>query len=54
MEEEGWIKAKWVVTENKRKARLYEITANGRKYLGVEEARWKAVTSAVNHILRHV
>ena len=30
MEEAGWISAKWVTTENKRRARLYEITAEGR------------------------
>ena len=52
MEEEGWIKAKWVTTENKRRARLYEITAAGRKRLGEQEARWRAVTSAVGHILQ--
>jgi PadR family transcriptional regulator PadR len=52
MDEAGWIKAKWVTTENKRRARLYEITAAGRKRLGEEEARWRAVTSAVGHILQ--
>jgi PadR family transcriptional regulator PadR len=52
MDEAGWIKAKWVTTENKRRARLYEITAIGRKRLGEEEARWRAVTTAVGHILQ--
>jgi PadR family transcriptional regulator PadR len=53
MEEEGWIHAEWVTTENKRRARRYEITAAGRKQLAAEEARWNAVTSAVGRILRH-
>lgn len=53
MEEEGWIQAEWVVTENKRKARSYRITPTGRDYLSKEETRWKAVTAAVSHILRH-
>ena len=52
MEQAGWVKARWVTTENKRRARLYEITAAGRKRLGAEEARWRAVTSAVGHILQ--
>ena len=52
MEEAAWIKARWVTTENKRKARLYEITAAGRKQLDQEEARWRAVTAAVGHILQ--
>jgi PadR family transcriptional regulator len=53
MEEAGWIKAKWVTTENKRRARLYELTAAGRKQLEAEETRWHAVTAAVGHILKH-
>ena len=52
MDEAGWIKAKWVTTENKRRARLYEITAAGRKRLGEEEARWRAVTTAVGQVLQ--
>src|SRR5580698_6378207 len=52
MEEAGWIKAKWVTTENKRRARLYEITADGRKQLEDEEVRWKLVTAAVGQVLQ--
>lgn len=51
MEEAGWIKARWVTTENKRRARVYEITAAGRKQLEEEESRWRAVTAAVGQIL---
>jgi PadR family transcriptional regulator, regulatory protein PadR len=50
MEEAGWIKARWVTTENKRRARLYEITAAGRKQLEDEEVRWKLVTAAVGQV----
>jgi PadR family transcriptional regulator, regulatory protein PadR len=52
MEEGGWIKAKWIQTENKRRARLYEITNAGRKQLAKEEARWSMVTAAVGQILQ--
>ena len=51
MEEEGWIKAKWVRTENKRRARVYEVTAAGRKQLAAEEGRWRSVTAAVHQVL---
>lgn len=54
MEEAGWIKAKWITTENKRRARVYEITANGRKELNAEERRWTAVNAAVIRALNHV
>jgi PadR family transcriptional regulator PadR len=51
MEEAGWIKAKWLTTENKRRARVYEITALGRKQLEEQESRWREVTAAVAHVL---
>jgi PadR family transcriptional regulator PadR len=53
MEEAGWIKAKWLTTENKRRARAYEITADGRKRLESEEKRWMAVNAAVVRALKH-
>jgi PadR family transcriptional regulator len=54
MEEAGWIRAEWVTKESGRRARLYELTAAGRKQLAAEESRWQAVTSAVNRVLRTV
>ncbi|HWZ33939.1 MAG TPA: PadR family transcriptional regulator [Bryobacteraceae bacterium] len=54
MEEAGWIRAEWITKETGRRARQYELTAAGKKQLGAEESRWKAVTSAVNRVLRTV
>src|SRR5712692_8411960 len=53
MEEAGWIKAKWLTTENKRRARVYEITAEGRRRLQEEESRWRAVNAAVARVLKY-
>jgi PadR family transcriptional regulator PadR len=53
MEEAGWIKAKWLTTGNKRRARAYEITADGRRQLDAEEKRWMAVNAAVVRVLKH-
>lgn len=52
MEEAGWICAEWITKENGRRARVYELTAAGRKQLALEESRWQTVTSAVNRVLR--
>ena len=52
MEEAGWIAAEWITKENGKRARIYELTAAGKKQLGVEEGRWHAVTLAVNRVLR--
>jgi transcriptional regulator len=53
MEEARWVKAKWLTTENNRRARVYEIIANGRKQLDIEEKRWLAVNAAVLRVLKH-
>jgi PadR family transcriptional regulator PadR len=52
MEEAGWIRAQWVTKDTGRRARLYELTALGKKQLAAEESRWQAVTMAVNRVLR--
>jgi transcriptional regulator len=52
MEEAGWIQAEWVTKDSGRRARMYELTAAGKKQLAAEETRWHAVTSAVNRVLR--
>jgi transcriptional regulator len=52
MEEAGWIHAEWITKDTGRRARIYEITGEGRKQLGAEESRWQAVTAAVNRVLR--
>jgi len=54
MEEAGWIRAQWITKETGRRARIYELTAPGRKQLDAEESRWQAVTAAVNRVLRTV
>jgi transcriptional regulator len=53
LEEAGWIKARWKTTDSGRRARVYDITPDGRKQLSSEEARWRAITAAVGHILKH-
>ena len=54
MEEAGWIRAEWITKDSGKRARLYELTAAGKKQLVAEESRWHAVTSAVNRVLRTV
>jgi PadR family transcriptional regulator, regulatory protein PadR len=52
MEESGWIRAEWVVKENGKRARIYQLTAAGNKHMAAEETRWKTVSSAINRVLR--
>ena len=53
MEEAGWISAEWTVTENKRRARIYNISRLGAKQLKSERDRWDSFSSGVARVLRH-
>jgi PadR family transcriptional regulator, regulatory protein PadR len=52
LERRAWIKARWGVSENNRKAKYYELTARGRKQLEVEQQQWAAMTAAVGRVLK--
>lgn len=52
MEEAGLVRAAWVTKDNGRRARVYELTAAGKKQLLAEQTRWRVVTAAVDRVLR--
>ncbi len=54
LEEQGWIKAEWGVSDNNRKARFYSLTSAGRKQLEAETANWERLATAINLVLRTV
>jgi transcriptional regulator len=51
LEQKGWIRSGWEVTENNRRARYYALTTLGRKALGEEMANWRRYVGAVEQIL---
>lgn len=53
MEEAGWISAEWTVTENKRRARIYQMTRAGKKQLAAETERWTSFSIGVARVLRN-
>jgi len=52
MTNDKWLSAAWGTTETKRKARIYTITALGKRQLQEEEERWAQLTAAVDKALR--
>jgi PadR family transcriptional regulator, regulatory protein PadR len=54
MEQDGWVRAEWGMTEKNREARFYALTARGRKQLQQEEANWTRLTDGVSRVLRYV
>jgi len=52
MEERGWIKSKWDVSENNRRAKFYKLTSAGRKQLEAESDNWERISRAITRILQ--
>ena len=53
MEEAGWITAEWMITENKRRARIYRISRGGLKQLTAEQERWNRFSAGVARVIRY-
>jgi DNA-binding PadR family transcriptional regulator len=52
LEARGLVSASWTTSENNRRARLYKITAAGRKHLEAERQVWERFSTAVEALLR--
>jgi PadR family transcriptional regulator, regulatory protein PadR len=51
LEQRGWIKGSWGVSDNNRRARFYSITTAGRKRLAAEEQRWRLASQMILRFL---
>ena len=52
LEQQGWIRAKWMQSETGREAKFYSLTPAGRKQLDSETANWKRLSGAINLVLQ--
>ena len=52
LEHQGWISAKWGISEQKRRARFYSLTRAGRKQLEKEAASWERLAAAITMVVR--
>ena len=52
MEQSGWVRANWAVTEYGRKAKYYALTRTGKEQLADREKNWEEVAKGVQAILR--
>jgi transcriptional regulator len=51
LEQEGWIEGEWGESENRRRARFYQLTPAGRRRLGRETRNWTQVVVAITRVL---
>ena len=52
LELRGLLKAKWGASDNNRRAKFYELTAEGQKRLQAESQRWARLSSAVAFVMQ--
>ena len=52
LERRGWVRARWGVSDNNRRARFYELTRAGRRQLEVETRGWERLAAAVQDVLQ--
>ena len=53
MEQSGWIKSAWALTESGRKAKYYRLTAVGRKELEGAEKSFDQLVKGVRAVMRY-
>jgi PadR family transcriptional regulator PadR len=47
MEDDGWIKSRWVEMENGRKRKYYSIKVEGRQALKNKREQWTVISSVL-------
>ena len=54
LEQQGWIRAKWMQSETGREAKFYSLTAAGRTQLEREKESWKRLSTAIDVVVDSV
>src|SRR5262252_2233245 len=52
LEQRGWIKSKWGISDNNRQAKFYELTPRSRRQITQETESWELTVSVMDRFLR--
>lgn len=52
LEKRGWIKSEWKSSENKQRAKFYQLTAAGKKQLAAECSKWNRLSAAIAGLMK--
>ena len=52
LEKQGWVTSQWKQTESNQRAKIYRLTAAGKRQLTTEQARWGQIVDAIAGIMR--
>jgi PadR family transcriptional regulator len=51
LQQRGWIKAEWGVSENNRRAKYYSLSRIGKKHLEAETENWERIAATMARFL---
>src|SRR5262245_35442150 len=51
LEEAGWLKSEWELSENNRRAKYYKLTKKGARQLEQETSEWQRISLAIARAL---
>ena len=52
IQQKGWIRSKWGLSDNNRRAKFYELTKLGRKQLEAEKESWERMVAVISRVLK--
>ncbi len=52
LEQRGWVRSRWGVSENNRRAKFYELTTEGRRQIAGERESWERTVAIMQRFLR--
>lgn len=52
LEQRGWIKGRWGVSENNRRAKFFEITKAGRRQMAAEADNWWRISEVMSRLIQ--
>jgi len=50
MEQRGWLRSEWGISDRGRRAKFYALTAQGRRRLDAEQRDWRRYVEAVGKV----
>ena len=53
LERRGWVASEWGLTDTRRRAKFYQLTARGHAQLEAERESWQRLTRGVGRVLRY-
>jgi PadR family transcriptional regulator PadR len=52
LEQQGWLRSEWQVTEKGQRAKYYKLTASGKKQLAAEQGKWERLVRAIRLVMQ--